>query len=152
MTVDFVKSGPWRVAEEQIASRLGLRFWSSDEERILEIVAEELRSSDFSEDDVRSAFEHDEMRLVDFTIRWHADCQVVDYGEEWDPAEGDQQEDHHRSECLGIGRGFLVGHALFFLYAKQKPKALLGYVRRRGIPHAAKVAKDIMRVYRSYRG
>jgi hypothetical protein len=87
--------------------------------------------------------------VTEFGVRWYADCHNHDYGEEWNPDEGSQQGADRMVKALGISEGFLVGYTMLYLYSDQKPKLLVEYVKRRRIPHASKVARDVRRVFLS---
>jgi hypothetical protein len=146
MNMSFISQGGWAVAEKRLSARFGLDLYPA-EERLMELLVEEVQQSDFSLDEILGEFEANSERIVEFGGRWYADCNKHDYGEEWSPEEGNQQEGMPPPETIGICQGFLVGYTLLFLYAKSKPEALLGFIRRRRVPHAKRVAKDVMRVF-----
>jgi hypothetical protein len=146
MNLGFVEAGAWSHAERELARRFGLTMFPAND-RLTQLLNQEVEQSDFSPDDILGAFQNDHEHLIEFCARWYADCNEHDYGEEWDRDEGDQQAGNPPAKTLGICQGFMIGYTLFFLYAKRNPKALLGFVKRRRIPHAKKVATDIIRVY-----
>ena len=104
--------------------------------------------SDFVAKEVVSTFQDETDHVTEFSGRWYADCNSREYGEEWNPAEGNQQQDNPPGQLLGIGQGFMVSHVIFYLYASQAPDALVGFFKRRKLAHGKKVAKDVLRVYR----
>ncbi len=147
--VTLVTRQDWSDCEQQVARHFGLVICPLIEttKRLLD---QEIAVSEFSVSDVEALFENDRDQLVRFAIAWYADVQRRDYGEEWDPAEGDQQSGVDKtSEVLGLSQGFLLGFAMFFLYAKARPSGLVQYIRRRRIPHATKVARDVRRIIKS---
>ena len=144
--VAFLATPPWRDAESMLATSFGLRLIDAVPE-MLALCEKEIEQSDFSPDDVEKLLPQDRSRLIAFATKWYAHCQKHEYGEEWDPAEGNQQEDSPPPELVGIGQGFLVTYSIFFLYAKSNPAGLLSFIKRRRIPHAQRVAKDILRVF-----
>jgi hypothetical protein len=144
--MEFVTQGSWADAEQQLSARFGLEIYPA-EGRLMELLLEEVQQSDFSPDEILAEFDANPDRIIDFSGRWYADCHDHDYGEEWDPAEGNQQAGNPPPKTVGIGQGFMVGYTLLYLYAKTKPDTLLDFIKRRRIPHAKKVAKDVMRVF-----
>lgn len=146
MKLDFVENGAWSDAERELARRFGLTIDLANA-RLRQLLMQEVGQSDFSPEDILGAFQNDHEHLLDFCARWYADCNEHDYGEEWDAEEGDQQAGNPPPKLVGICQGFMIGYTLFFLYAKCNTDSLLDYVKRRRIPHAKKVEKDIIRVY-----
>lgn len=143
---DFVKSDKWTEAEKDIASELGIEFLEADA-RLMSLVEEEIDQSDFTPQAIRDVFETEYDQLVEFSLGWQKLNEAKDHGEEWNPAEGNQRANSPEPVLVGIGQGFLVGNALFYLYVQRRPELLLAYLRRRRIPHAEEVAKDIRNVY-----
>ena len=144
--MEFVTQGSWAEAERQLAKRFGLKIYPATG-RLMELLTEEVQQSDFIPAKILAEFESNSALITEFGARWYADCHGLDYGEEWDPEEGNQQADNPPAKTMGIGQGFLVGYTLFFLYAKSNPDGLLDFIKRRRIPHATKVAKDVVRVF-----
>ncbi len=148
MNMEFVKQRSWAKAEENLASRFGLQMYPA-EGRLMELLVEQVRQSIFTPDEILAEFQGNPEFIIEFSARWYADCNDNDYGEEWDSKEGNQQAGNPPPQTVGIGQGFMVGYTLLYLYAKSKPDALLGFIKRRRIPHAKKVSKDVMRVFKS---
>jgi len=146
--MEFVTREPWCVAEHKLAEEFGLKI-SKATGSLSEFLREEVELADFDEREIEQEFQENPALLIDFCRRWHWDCEEHDYGEEWDPSEGNQQEDSSRGTPVGICQGFMVLGALFYLYAKKKPDELLDYIKRKRIPHARKTARDVLRVYAS---
>ncbi len=147
MDLEFIKQSPWSDAEQQIAKRFGLKVCPITE-RMSELNAKDIAASDFSYDSVQEAFANEHRVITEFGGRWYADCMGHDYGEEWDPEEGNQQDFDPDIKLHGLGQGFIIKYTLFYMYAKDKPEGLLDYLKRLRIPHARNVARDIMRVYK----
>jgi hypothetical protein len=115
--------------------------------RTVELLDAEVAVADFELANVQSLFDEQYECLMRFAHAWYADCNNVDYGEESDASEGDQQEHTNaKRKVLGIGQGFLLGYAMLLLYAKERPNQLVQYIKKRRIPHAKKVAKDVSRI------
>jgi hypothetical protein len=148
MDMSFVAQGAWADAEHRLATQFGLDLYPA-EGLLVELLVSEIQQSDFSTDEILAEFETKPDRIVEFGRRWHADCLQRDYGEEWNPEEGNQQRGNPPPKVLGICQGFMVGYTLLFMYANSKPEALLDFVKRRRIPHAKKVTKDVMRVFKA---
>jgi hypothetical protein len=145
---DFIRAAPWRDAELMLAKSFKLPLLDASPVTI-GFLEQEIAQSDFGLEDIKALLSEDRARLLAFSIDWNADCRIHEYGEEWDPAEGNQQEDAPPPQLIGIGQGFLITHSLFFLYAKLNPTGLLAFVKRRRIPHAKQVARDIVRVFKN---
>lgn len=146
MQIEFFKAKEWRETEEKLARKFGLKIYPAND-RIVELLIEEITLADFSLQDILKVFQEEYDDLIDFSERWHADCNHHDYGEEWDFEEGDQQSDTSPKNVVGISQGFMVSYILFFLYARFKPDLLFDFLRRRRIPYAKKVVNDIKRIY-----
>ena len=144
-----VTSKPWHDLEVEIANYFNLKLCDLTP-RTVELLEKHLAVSAF---DIATALVLVKERRSDikrFGIAWYADANQLDYGEEWDPEEGDQQSDLDKDiKIHGIGQGFLAGYAMFFLYAEVRPTELLDYMKRRRIPHAKKVTRDVMRIYKN---
>ena len=144
--LDFVRSDKWIEAERELAAALGIELLEADG-RLLSLVEEEVNQSDFAQQDILDVFAAEYEQLVAFSLGWQRLNEKNDYGEEWNPAEGNQQVNSPEPVFVGISQGFLVGSTLFYLYAQRRPDLLLSYLRRRRIPDAKKVAEDIIDVY-----
>lgn len=143
----------WCDAENALASGFGLQVLPAND-RSLDTLFRQIEQSDFTLDEIVKALDCESILLTEFCIRWYADSARHDYGEEWDPVEGNQQDDSPPRKKLGMGmaQGFMVGNAILYLYAARKSDLLLKFLQRRRIPHAGKVAKDVMRIYRKTTG
>ena len=147
-TKDILEDPQWQEAEKRLAGRFGLTVSSAPVGSVLRrLVEEETRLAEFSVDDLHACFLQEPERVIRFGMRWYADCNKHEYGEEWNPEEGDQQDKDRKSKVVGMSGGFLMGYTFLLLYARHKPELLTAYIKRRRIPHAAKVAKDVKRVY-----
>jgi len=149
--LDFVKTDIWTEAEKDLASELGIGFLEADA-RLMSLVEEEISQSDFTQQEIRDVFETEYDQLVAFSLGWQRLHEAKDHGEEWNPAEGNQQANSPELVLVGLSQGFLVGNALFYLYVQRRPELLLAYLQRRRIPHPKKVAEDIRNVYLSGNG
>lgn len=147
MSIDFIRdNAEWRDAEANLARSFGLRVLPATP-RGLELVLKDVELSEFQPQEIFDEFQNSRAHLLEFCARWYADCMGHDYGEEWNPAEGNQHTDLPPDVTEGMSQGFMVGYTAFYLYAKRNPTALADYVKRRRIPAARKVAKDILRVF-----
>ena len=142
-------SSDWKEAEASLAEEWGLAV-SPSTDRTLELDERDIGNSDFELGDVSSIFKSDESLVKRFSLAWYKDCIKNDYGEEYDPDEGDQQAGLDRTgKNITMCEGFLVNHTMFLLYAKYSPEKILAYLKRRRIPHAAKVCRDVVRIFKS---
>lgn len=144
---EAINSPQWSKAERAGAARFNLKFLRA-EDRVLDLLAHEVVLSDFTAEQIISTFHEDTASVTEFSGRWYADCNDHDYGEEWDPAEGNQQEDNPPGEVLGMAQGFMVSNIILYLYAANVPDGLVGFFKRRKMPQGKKVAKDVLRVFR----
>jgi hypothetical protein len=152
MNIDFIRDdADWCEAEARLAKRFGLNICPTTP-RGLELIAQEVERSEFQPKEILDEFKNDRVRLHEFCARWYADCMGHDYGEQWNPEEGNQQDDLSPAKTDGMSQGFMVGYTAFYLYAKRNPAALADYVKRRRIPAARKVARDILRVFAATMG
>lgn len=147
-TKDILEDPTWQEAEKRLAGRFGLSVSSAPEGSVLRrLVEEETKLAEFAVDELHDCFLKEPETVIRFGMRWYADCNKHEYGEEWNPEEGNQQDKNQKSQLVGMSGGFLMGYAFLFLYARHKPDLLPAYIKRRKIPHAARVAKDVKRVY-----
>lgn len=147
-TKDILEDSRWQAAEERVAGQFGLKVSAAPAGSVLRrLVEEETRLAEFSVDDLYSCFQQEQETVIRFGMRWYADCNKHEYGEEWNPEEGDQQDKVRKPRVECMSGGFLMGYTFLLLYARHKPELLAAYIKRRRIPHAAKVAKDVKRVY-----
>ena len=143
---DYIRSDKWNKAERHLAAELGVEFLEAND-TLLSLVEEEVSQSDFAHKEIIDVFEVEFDQVIAFGIAWQRLNEKNDYGEEWNPEEGNQQVGSPEPVLVGISQAFLVGSTLFYLYAQRRPDLLLPYLQRRRIPHAKKVAEDIERVY-----
>ncbi|MDQ8182718.1 hypothetical protein [Pelagicoccus sp. SDUM812005] len=143
--MEFIKSKVWQEAENEIASIFKYKICP-----MCDVTAsarkEEMELSGFSTETIIEEFKRDERIIKRFSQNWLINCKRKNYGDEWNPEEGNQQEDIN-AKLVGIGEGFLLIHMLFYLHAKLKPDSLLDFLKKRRIPHAKKTAKDIVKVF-----
>ena len=144
---DAINTPQWSEVEQAHAARFHLKLLPAGD-RSLHLLSHEIALSDFSAENIISTLHNDAATVADFSRRWYADCNNCDYGEAWDPAEGNQQEGNPPGEVLGIGQGFLVSYIILYLYAANAPDRLVEFYKRRKMPHGSKVAKDVLRRYR----
>lgn len=145
---DLLANDDWKRAERTVAERFRLNIHPAAGV-LLKLLRDEAEQSDFPVDDVLAVFTSQPEKVVEFGLRWYADCGDRDYGEEWDPDEGNQQEEDQERETVGIAQGFLVGYTMLYLYTKYRPEGLAAYIKRCRIPHATEVAGDVKRVFAS---
>lgn len=144
---EAINTPQWSEVEQAHAARLHLKLLPAGD-RSLHLLAHEIALSDFSAEKIISTLHNDAASVTAFSRQWYVDCNKFDYGEEWDPAEGSQQERNPPEKLLGIGQGFLVSYIILYLYAANAPDGLVEFYKRRKMPHGRKVAKDVLRVYR----
>ena len=144
---EAINSPQWLEAERAHTAQFGLKLLPADA-RSLDLLAHEVALSDFTATEIISTFQNDSTSVAGFIRRWYADCHKHDYGEEWDPDEGNQQEGNPPGKALGMGQGFMASYIVLYLYAAKAPAGLVDFYKRRKMPHGKKVAKDVLRVYR----
>ena len=135
----------WSEAENATAARVERQVLPMRSQS-LELLSIQVHQSDFAVEEIIETFSREYEPLAEFSARWIADDH--DHGEEWDPEEGNQQEAGPPERILGMNRGFLVNHAILYLYASRLPSELIKFLKRRDMPHAGKLRQDVMRVYR----
>lgn len=147
--LDLLALDDWKKMERQVAGWFGLGVSAVEPGSVLlRLLEEETQKAEaFTLEDVHALFVEEPEVLRSFGIRWYADCIDHDYGEEWNPEEGNQQEDMPPGKTVGMSGGFLMGYAFLLLYARHKPELLQGYIKARRIPAAVKVTRDVKRVY-----
>jgi hypothetical protein len=93
MNIKFIRdNADWCEAETRLARRFGLRICPTTP-RGLELIGKEVELSEFQPQEIFAELQKDRDRLLEFCARWYADCMGHDYGEEWNPEEGNQQDD-----------------------------------------------------------
>lgn len=146
MNLDFLKTEEWISIHNEIALTFHLKI--EHHPKIREVIQKNIAISDFSINDIKSEFMNSKQSIRTFSKLWYNDCNKHEYGEEWDPFEGNQQPENEKSVVTGIGEGFLITYILFFLYAKYKDMLLPAYLKRIKMPYSKKVYKDIVRVFK----
>ena len=92
MEMNFIKNGPWSDAEQKLASRYGLTVYPANE-KIIDLLGQELDMSDFSQNDIQDEFNNHCQRLMEFSLQWYTDCKKNEYDEDWN------------TQALAAGRG-----------------------------------------------
>lgn len=146
MNLEFVKHGAWAQLEQQLAARFGLQLYPA-EGQLMVLLVKKVKQSAFTPEEILAEFQQDPETIAEFGRRWYADCLGHEYGEEWNPEEGNQQEDSSTLAEEGITQGFMLSYTLLYLYAKRMPESLLDFIKRSRIPQARKVARNVMRVF-----
>lgn len=75
MDMSFVTHGAWADAERELARRVALDI-SPAEGRLMDLLVEEVKQSDFTPDQILAEFEGSPETVVEFGARWYADCKV----------------------------------------------------------------------------
>ncbi len=143
----FVNEVPWKGLEDRVARRTSTPLLPSDQFEA-QALSREIAASQFTEEEI-SALSLDEPDLLTrFACAWILHNRGIDYGEEWDPDEGDQQPTDDRNPTgRTFVRGFLVTSAIMLLYAGRAPDRLHAYLVARRIPKAKRVRDDVVRLY-----
>jgi hypothetical protein len=87
--------------------------------------------------------------LIVFGTRFAQDAEATKVEEEYpEGEEPDDEDDDSNSVTLGMGTGFGVVYAIYYKFlANRPPKEFRDYLKNRRIPHHAKFAKELRRVF-----
>jgi hypothetical protein len=142
-------AGPWwSDAERRIANGVGLEVLSIvGVDAIADGLAHSVILSGFAVSEVVGAMRDDQSRFIRFAAGYLAACNKTKPVQEWNPLEGDQQRGGKPGRTLGMAKGFLIDHCIFYLYARDFPDGLDGYMKLKKMPQAKKVARAVLRAY-----
>ncbi|WP_338688658.1 hypothetical protein [Haloferula helveola] len=133
--------------EERLSEQFGLERFVGDS-IVRDLLQKEIEDSRFNLEQLAIYFARRTEHFDRFAREWYRDASGTDYGEEFDPVEGDQQDRRTGREVIGISEGFTISYLLLFLYGTEYPRELEGWIRTRRIPAASHVARDVRRVIR----
>ena len=131
--------------DRSVGDALGFRVIPAESASKWHLLAE-VSQAGLPVEEVAATLESRKEAIIAFGIRWNRRCSQVDHGEEFDPREGDQQDDSRQRTVVGLSEGAAVTYALYLIYAAIGMKDLTAYLKRRRMPHASKVAMDIINV------
>ena len=142
---DVLDSPSFSQFEEKLSKQLGLERLVGNS-TVHGLLRKEIEESRYGVDEIAERIANRTEHFDRFAPAWYRDASDRDYGEEFDPDEGDQQDGNRESELVGISEGFTISYLLLFLYGTECPDNLEAWIRKRRIPAAKKVARDLRRV------
>lgn len=131
--------------EERLSARLGLERRTGNSTG-RELLRKQIEDSRYDLAQIAERVLNRSSHFDRFAPAWYCDASGIDYGEEFDPDEGDQQDGKRKGELKGISEGFTISYLLLFLYGTEAPDDLEAWIRKRRIPAAKKVARDVRRI------
>jgi hypothetical protein len=90
-------------------------------------------------------------QLIKFGVAFLRDEAATDDSEEY--PEGEEQDPSGTVEVHGLGVGFGIKYAIFYNFLAQRtPAEFRAYLKNRRIPHHARFARELRRVFDSVQG
>ena len=146
--VALLQSDALRSVEQPIAASVGMKIIEDDSSTSVSMKQADLSVSGMTVAQMEALLISDRDKLVKFGIGFLSDKDATDDAEEF--PEGEEQDASATVEVLGLGVGFGVTHAIYYNFlANRTPAEFRAYLKNRRIPHQAKFAKDLRRVFDS---
>src|SRR5262249_35187791 len=145
-TVALLQSETLRAVEEAIASEVGSRIIEYNSVMSASLAQADMSVSGLTLAEIESLLVSCRQHIVAFGIRFLRDKDATSNEEEY--PEGEEQEPSETEEVHGLGKGFGINYAIYYNFlANRTPAEFRAYLKNRRIPHAAKFAKELRRVF-----
>lgn len=144
--VALLKSEALAAVELPIAARRRLKIIYDDGTASTTSIRADISVSGLTSAEIEQYLILHKEAVIRFGIRFFGDQSAT--SEEQEYAEGEEQDPAEGAQVLGLGNGIGIRMAIYHNFLTNRtPADLLAYLKNRRIPHAAKFAKDLARIY-----
>lgn len=135
-----------RVIEQAIASEIGCRIIEDYSTTCTSFTQSEMSVSGMSVSEIEAFLLAHRDQIIRFGIAFLRDEAATDNTEEY--PEGEEQDRTENKQFQGLGVGFGIKYAIFYHFlANRSKEEFLAFLKNRRIPHQAKFAREMRRVF-----
>ena len=146
--VELLKSDAVESVEHAIAGAVGSHIVADYSSACTSYTQADLSVSGMTVAETEALLIRERDQIIKFGVAFLRDESANDDSEEF--PEGEEQEPSQTVEVHGLGVGFSIKYAIFYNFlANRTPTELRAYLKNRRIPHQARCARDLRRVYDS---
>lgn len=140
----LLHSDALRAVERAIASAVGSRIVEDYSSTCTSFAQADLSVSGLTVAEAEAVLATERDRLIAFGVAFLRDAAATAGGEEF--AEG--EEPSEAVAVHGLGVGFGVNYAIYYNFlARRTPAEFQAYLKNRRVPHRARFARELRRVY-----
>ena len=146
--IALLNSDALHAVEDSVAPQIGLNIIRDYSTASTQYTQAEISVSGMTVNEIEKFLVNNREVLITFGVQFLTD-QEATKGEEEFP-DGEEQDEAGESRVLGIGTGFGVKLAIYFNFlANRTPAEFRDYLQSQRIPHHARFAKELRRVFES---
>jgi hypothetical protein len=135
-----------RAIETDIAKAVGSRIIEDYSVTCTSYTQADMSVSGMSVADTEALLRSHRDQLTAFSIAFLGDEAASGVEEEY--PEGEEQDPSEEGEVLGLAAGFGITYAIYYNFlAHRSPAEFQAYLKNRRIPHRAKYARELRRVF-----
>jgi len=135
-----------RELEQPVAAAVGLKVFEDLSPASVNYTLGDISVSGLTTAQIKALLTDKQEEIITFAIAVLTDQEATDQQEEY--PEGEEQDPSQPGEVLGLGVGFGIKHAILFnFFANRSSAELRAYLKNRRIPHQAKFAKALRRIF-----
>lgn len=147
----LLQSDTLRAIEQAIAAEIGCRIIEDDSTGSTSSTQADLSVSGMTVADAEALLLAERDSITRFGIAFLRDSAATDNTEEY--PEGEEQDPPENEQFLGLSAGCGIKYAIFYNFlAHRTPAEFRAYLKNRRIPHQAKFARELRRVFDEVRG
>lgn len=146
----LLHSDALRAVEQAIAAQVGSRIVEDYSAASTSYTQAEMSVSGLTVAEIETLLVERRGEIVAFGVRFLHDEEAMRDEEEY--PEGEEEEPSEPGTTLGLGTGFGVKYTIFYNFlANRTPAEFRAFLKHRRIPHHAKFAKELRRVFEESR-
>lgn len=146
----LLRSEALRAVEQAIATAVGIRIVENYSTTCTTYTQADMSVSGMTVAQTETLLVSHRDLIIKFGIAFLRDEEATDDAEEFPDGEG--QDPSGTAEVLGLGVGFGIKYAIFYNFlAHRTPEEFCAYLKNRRIPHHARFARELRRVFDSVR-
>ncbi len=142
----LLRSDTLRAVEQIIAAAVGSRIVEDYSSTWTSFTQADMSVSGMTVAETQSLLVAHRDQIIEFGVAFLRDEAAADDSEEF--PEGQEQDPSETGAVHGLGVGFGIKYAIFYNFlAHRTPAELRAYLKNRRIPHHARFARDLRRVF-----
>jgi hypothetical protein len=147
----LLRSEPLRAVEQAIAAAVGSKIVEDYSTTCTSYTQADMSVSGMTVAQTETFLIAHRDRIISFGIAFLRDQAATDDSEEY--PEGEEQDPSETVEEHGLGVGFGIKYAIFYNFlANRTPTEFRAYLKNRRIPHHARFAQELRRVFDQVKG
>jgi hypothetical protein len=146
--LSLLHSDALRAIEQAIAAAVGIRIVADYSSTCTSYTQGDMSVSGMTVAQTEALLVNHRDQLIRFGVAFLRDEAATDDAEEF--PEGEEQDSSETVDVQGLGVGFGIKYAIFYNFlAHRTPAEFRAYLKNRRIPHQARFARELRRVFDS---